>query len=467
MTLPDPGVSPSNVGDDLGLGLTLPGSGTVDDVGRRRVHPISPLVHGVSALPIGFIIVIGFSFGMVEKLGPIGLLVAVGLAVIFGLLVTAWKYLAWRNTWYWFDEDGDFRVDSGVLTRQQRRLQLSRLQSVDVAQPLFARFFAMAEVTVEVAGSQDSRLKLQFLTLVDARALRSEILARAAGLRHDVGEAPEAPIASVTPRDLAVSLLLRSVTAGLLLLTILIVVVTVLSSGWGGLGIALITGGLPILIVITEFIKYFNFTVAQSPDGLRMRFGLAKTETRTVPPGRVQAIEFVEPFLWRRWGWVRLRVNIAGVGHEDANGNKEETLLIPVATRAVAEDLVQRVLPGLAVDGMMWHEAPERSRRRSPIQWRRLAVAWDDSVFAARSGRVTRRLTVIPHARTQSVRVTQGPWERALDLASIHVDSTPGPVKISGRHLDALTARNVADEQSVRAEQARAGDHSIRWAEGE
>ncbi len=467
MTMPGPGSSPSNVGDDLGLGVTLPGHGTVDAAGRRRVHPISPLVHGVSALPVGFIIVIAFSFGMVEKLGPVGLLVAVSLAVLFGVLVTAWKYLAWRNTWYWFDDDGDFRVDSGVLTRQQRRLQLSRLQSVDVAQPLVARFFSMAEVTVEVAGTQDSRLKLQFLTLDEARALRSEILARAAGLRHDAGEAPEAPIASVTPRDLAVSLLLRSVTAGLLLVTILIVFVTVLSSGWGGLGIALITGGLPILIVITEFIKYFNFTVAQSPDGLRMRFGLAKTETRTVPPGRVQAIEFVEPFLWRRWGWVRVRVNIAGVGHEDANGNKEETLLIPVATRAVAEDLVQRVLPGLDIDGMAWHEAPERSRRRAPIQWRRLAVAWDDSVFAARSGRVTRRLTVIPHARTQSVRVTQGPWERALDLASVHVDSTPGPVRITGRHLDAMTARNVADEQSVRAEQARAEDHSIRWAEGE
>ena len=65
--------------------------------------------------------------------------------------------------------------------------------------------------------------------------------------------------------------------------------------GWGGLGIALVTGGLPIIIVFAEFIKYFNFTVTQSPDGLRMKFGLAKTETRTVPPGRVQAIEIVEP----------------------------------------------------------------------------------------------------------------------------------------------------------------------------
>jgi putative membrane protein len=457
---------PSNVGDDLGLGLTLPGSGTVDAQGRRRVHPISPLVHGVSAMPIGLVIVVAFGFGVVDKVGPYGVLAAIALAIVFGLLVAGWKYVAWRNTWFWFDDDGDFRVDSGVLTKQQRRLQLSRLQSVDVAQPLFARVFSMAEMTVEVAGSRDSRVALQFLTLSDARALRSEILARAAGLRHDAGEAPEAPIATVTPRDLALSLVLRSTTAGLLLVTALIVVVTVLSSGWGGLVIALFTGGLPILMVVTEFMRYFGFTVSQSPDGLRLRFGLAKTETRTVPPGRVQAIEFVEPFLWRRWGWVRLRVNIAGVGHDDGNGNGNETLLIPVATRAVADDLVQRVLPGLDLDAMQWREAPSRSRRRSPIQWRQLAVAWDGAVFAARGGRITRRLTVIPHVRTQSVRLTQGLWERSLGLASVHVDSTPGPVKVTGRHLDAMAAREVLDGQSARAEAGRSTDRSTRWAGG-
>ena len=204
--------------------------------------------------------------------------------------------------------------------------------------------------------------------------------------------------------------------------------------------------------------------MTQSPDGLRLKFGLAKTETRTVPPGRVQAIEIVEPLLWRRQGWVRVRVNIAGVGGDDSSGNKEETLLIPVASHEVAQDLIQRVLPGLSLATMPWESAPSRSRRRSPIQWGRLAVAWDGAVFAARSGRITRRVSVIPHARTQSVRLTQGPWERALDLASVHVDSTPGPVKVTGRHLDALTARRVVDEQVVRAGQGRSTDRSTRWA---
>jgi len=463
VTLGDDGPG-SAVGDDLGLGLQLPGGGTVDDRGRQRLHPISPLIHGVTAAPVGLIIVVVLGFGSGSVFGLSGLAVAALGLIVLPLVVAGWSYLAWRNLWYWFDDDGDFRVDSGVITKQQRRLQLSRLQSVDVAQPLFARLFSMAELTVEVAGAQDSKLKLQFLTLADARALRATILARAAGLRHDTVEAPETLIATVAPRDLAISLLLRSSTAGLLLLTVLIVVVTLMTSGWGGLVIALFTGGLPLFMVVTEFIKYFNFSASDSPDGLRLRFGLAKTETRTVPPGRVQAIEYVEPLLWRRRKWVRVRVNIAGVGKEDSNGNREETLLLPVATLEVARRVVARVLPDMDVDTLDWHVAPERSRRRSFIQWPRLAVAWNDLIFATRRGRVTRRLAVIPHARTQSVRLTQGPWERRLHLASVHVDSTPGPVQVPALHLDAGFASSVAHDQAARAERARAEDRSIRWA---
>jgi putative membrane protein len=456
--------TPSNVGDDLGLGLRLPGSGTIDDAGRRRVHPITPLVHGVSIMPVGLFIVIISGFGSGKAFGLSGIAVAVLALLLLPLVVAGWSYLGWRNLWYWFDDDGDFRVDSGVITKQQRRVQLSRLQSVDVAQPLVARLFSMAEVTVEVAGSQGSHLTLQFLPLDEARALRSEILARAAGLRHDVGEAPQAPVTVVTPKDLGLSLIMRSSTAFLLLLTVLIIVVTFLSSGWGGLAIALVTGGLPLIVVVTEFLKYYDFTVSDSPDGLRQRYGLAKTQTRTVPPGRVQSIQFVEPLLWRRRGWVRVRVNIAGVGSQDSSGNKEETLLIPVATHEVAHMLVARVLPDVRIEDLQWTSAPSRSKRRSPIQWRNLAVAWDQSIFATRGGRITRRLSVIPHARTQSVRLTQGPWERPLRLASVHVDTTPGPVRVSAHHLDLDYAGTVAREQADRAEAGRAADRSIRWA---
>lgn len=156
VTMPEPEPSrsplPSAV-DDLGLGLTIPGRGSVDEAGRRQVHPISPLVHGVGALPIGFVIVFAMSAGAAPGWGLSAGAVIVLLLIALPLVVGAWSYVGWQNLWFWFDEDGDFRVGSGVLTKQQRRLRLSRLQSVDVAQPLVARLFSMAELTVEVAGT--------------------------------------------------------------------------------------------------------------------------------------------------------------------------------------------------------------------------------------------------------------------------------------------------------------------------
>jgi putative membrane protein len=459
--------SGSRIGEDLGLGFLVPAGTSADDQGRRRVHPITPLVHGATAVPVAALLAFAWGGGLLATFGLGAFASGMVVVIVIGSVVTAWSYLAWRNMYYWFDADGDVRVDSGVITHRQRRLQLSRLQAVDVAQPLFARLFSMAEVTIEVAGTGDSRVRLRYLRLADARALRSEVLARAAGLQPEAGEAPEVVIASVPPRDLAVSLAMRTVTAGLLLLTAALVVGTVLTQGWGGLAIAVVTGGVPILIVVAEFIRYFRFTVSDSPDGLRLRFGLARTETRTVPPGRVQAIEFVEPWLWRRWGWVRLRVTIAGIGGDDASSRGRETLLMPVATRDTALLVVHRLMPGLDLDALDWHAAPARALWRSPIQGARLAVAWDRLVLAARCGRVTRRLSFVPHPRTQSVRVTQGPWERSLGLATVHVDVTPGPVRVRGMHLDALFARQVADAQADRARRARGADTSIRWAASE
>ena len=458
------GQEPSRIGDDLGLGLTVPDIGPVDDSGRRRVHPITPVIQGVSIIPFAIVLAFVSGGGILAQLGLGAFAGAVVLILIVVGLVIGFGYLRWRNLTYWFDDDGDLRVDSGVLTRKERRRQLSRLQAVVVAQPFFARLFSMAELSVEVAGSGDSRVKLQYLTLAQARALRNEVLARSAGIHQAAGEAPEDVLAKVPARNLAVSLLLRTSTVTLLLASVAILAVTVLSEGWGGLVLAVVTGGVPFLIVVSEFLRYYGFTVSEAPDGLRTRFGLLRTETRTVPPGRVQSIELVEPLLWRRWSWVRVRVNIAGVGSDDSNNRRSETLITPVAPRDEAIALVHRLMPGLAIDDLDWQSAPQRCRRRSPIQWRQIAVAWDAVVLATRRGRVTRRLAVIPHARTQSVRVTQGPWERTLDLASLHVDTTPGPVSVTAPHLDASVAWQVAQEQADRAHHGRGTDTSTHWA---
>jgi len=120
-------------------------------------------------------------------------------------------------------------------------------------------------------------------------------------------------------------------------------------------------------------------------------------------------------------------------------------------------------MPGVDPGAMDFLPAPDRARRRAWLQFRNLGVAHNDLVLAARRGFLTRRVAVIPHARTQSVGVTQGPWQRRLGLASVQVDSTPGPVSIVALHRTAGEARRIAEEQLVRAGASRASGPGERW----
>ena len=416
----------------------------------RRTNPLSPLVQAAPALPAVALFIIGPGAGFAERSGvPTVFLVVAGAVLGYAAFVMVAWVSWWRRT-FWIDDDGDLRMDSGLLQRSARRLQLSRLQSVDVVAPFLARLAGLVEVRVEVAGAGDSRIVLRYLTRPEADDLRGRILELARGEATEEDE-PSTPLAAVPPGRLLAGLLLRSVTAGLLLATILLLVVTAVTQGPAGIFLALITGGLPILSVVTEFLANYGFRVSRTRDGLRIRRGLLSTQSRTVPPDRVHAVSIVSPLLWRRWDWVRVTVTIAGVQGDEVRPD----VLIPVAPREEALRLIAEVLPEVDVNALVFESAPRAARWRSPFAWRSLACALTPQVIATRSGRITLRTSIAPHARVQSVRVTQGPWERSLGLASLHADVAPGPVEVVGRHLSADVVRPLAQEESDLMRRAR------------
>lgn len=429
----------------------------------QRTNPLSPLVQAAPAVPALAIFLIGPGAGFVRRLDLPIVPSIVAVALLGYALFVLFVWLAWWRRTFWIDDDGDLRVDSGVIQRSARRLQLSRLQSVDILTPFLARLVGLVEVRVEVAGAGDSRIVLRYLTRGQADELRALILVSAptkashgAGADHADATPPQSGsddivLATVPPGRLLAGLLLRSATVGLLVASVAFLVITVLAEGAFGLLLAVVTGGLPILSVVAQFLANYGFRVERTSDGLRIRRGLLSTQVRTIPAARVHAVGIVSPLLWRHWDWVRVTVTIAGVEGDEVRPD----VLIPVAPRAEALALITEVLPGVDVDGLDYVVAPRRSRLRSPLTWRSLACALTPDVIAARSGRITRRLSIAPHARVQSVRVTQGPWERRLGLASLHADTAPGPVTVAARHLSIECVRPLADEETMRMRQAR------------
>jgi putative membrane protein len=435
---------------------TLPSAAAASagDSAFHRLHPLTPVLRGWKVFAAAVVIATQqLTVGDLRWTWLVlGILVSIPLGIAYG-------YVSWRTTRYRIDSE-DLRLETGVLFRRSRRVRLDRLQAVDVVRPLVARALGLAELRLEVAGGSSSEASLTYLGEAAAQQLRAELLARAAGLHHDTPEAPELVLVKV-PLAHLVEGQLRSV--GLIVAVVAAVVfvtVTSVTGEWAILPFALpaVIGTVPA--VIRSVVLHFDFTVAESPDGLRLRHGLLETRSQTVPPGRVQAVRIVQPLLWRSKDWCRVEVNVAGYA---GDGQAQTSVLLPVAPRAQAYALLGRVLPDVDVAAVRTYGVPRSARWCDPISWRGNAAGADDKVFIARRGRLRREIDIVPHERVQSARLSQGWLQRRLGLATVHLDTSPGPVQPTAHHRDARDARNLLDAEVRLARLARASAPPERW----
>ena len=244
-----------------------------------------------------------------------------------------------------------------------------------------------------------------------------------------------------------------------------------------------ITGGaygiLPGIVAIfaigwARFSSGFGFTAGVAADGIRLEHGLLDTRRQTVPPGRVQAIRLRQPLPWRRFDWWHITVNVAGYQDDQ----QAVSTLLPVGPRAdalyalwlVLPDLgdpdpagtVSRAMSGRGGDGG-FTASPRRAWVVDPFQWRRRGVVATGRALFIRQGLLVRDLVVVPHEKTQSLAIRQGPLQRLLSLATIEVHSTRGSVAPVAQHLDLADAIALLEAQAKRAREARRTQTPEQW----
>ncbi len=463
MTAPETAGSETGTGTGTGTSTgtgsgTSTGSGSGTGVTERRLHPVTPLRRAWAPIAVVFGWAVHDPDGAQRHLTRlttttllIGLAVIVPAAALYGFC--SWWFTHFAVT------ASELRIRTGLVFRRTAHIRLERLQAVDITQPLLARVVGVAKLKLDVIGT-DKKDELAFLGAGEARALRAELLARAAGFApetaHEVGEAPSRQLLRVPPKVLAWALVLSGATWGSLAAALVVppVLWLVTHSVWTVLAVALPLLGAAGASSVGRFVAEYDWTVAESPDGLRIDHGLLDRAHETVPPGRVQTVRIVEPLLWRRRGWVRVELDVAG---------SSNSVLVPVAPREIAEDVVTRVLPGVTVpEHAALSPSPRRARWCVPLWWRGYGLAVTDAVFAARSGLLSRSLALVPHAKVQSVRMTQGPWERARGVADVHVDTGANKV-VTARLRDADEARELLAAQAERSRTGRRDARPDRW----
>jgi putative membrane protein len=422
-----------------------------------RLHPLTPLALGGRIL--GALVALTLFSLAGSKAGQGGGINVTTLAIYggFAVLLVIRGVIMVAVTRYYL-HGGELRIDSGLLSKQSKRVRLNRAQSVDVSQPLAARIFGLAEVKVTTAGTERSSVRLRYLSLPVAQSLRADLLSRSKGGEQGAPEAPERPVVSVPRGQLVWSVLLEMVSWRLLLLLVgPALAVSGHRHGHGaaaGVGVALILwfGLLVVTDIWRRITRLWDYTVTESPDGLRIRHGLLSTSRQTVPPGRIQAILIHQPVAWRLFGWAQVRMNVAGYA---GNANSKSTMLLPVADLEYTLALVGWLFGGVDIAAVPLERPPSRAAVRAPFWWRAQLAGSDEHVLVARHGLFSRTIDIVPHERTQSVRLTAGPWQRALGLATVHLDSTRGPVRTRASNRDQTVARAMLDRQVERAHQAR------------
>jgi putative membrane protein len=481
----------------------MPSSGVVGEgsggfVPTLRVHPVSWVFVAAGYLkqflvPVIATLVVGSNrdAGMWLPLIVVVPLVAAAL----------WHQWVFR---YGFSERG-LVVHEGLLFRNVRTVDYSRIENVDTERSVLHRLFGVAEVRVETSTGGKPEALIRVLSLPAVEAMRERIFAErregdagASLARAGAGGSGET-LLEVPPREL--------VLLGLIDNRGMIVVAAILGilaqSGFfedlganapraaqrlpwdrlfdlGGLApvalavlaAAVLIAGTRVLSVILALLTLWGFRLTRTSDDLHARFGLLTRVSVTLRRRRVQSVHQTATLLHRAFRRVSLRVDLAGGigagGGQETGGQsaRRELWLAPICGLEHAERLVRAALPRASLDGLDWHGLAPRARSRifrlqTSVWW--LVAAWpaiwiagaatpwaaallllgpvpflwlhatlyarhtgwalNDDVFVLRRGWLTRKLSVAPRNRIQSVRLAASPFDRRHAMARIELDN--------------------------------------------
>ena len=399
---PPPSVAPTATPgpaapSDRGTGTT----GAVSDFSEpRRLHPASvllgiPLAQAVQALIFPFVATLAAPRWFT-------LFVLASVALVGGVL----RFLDWRMRTFSFDGEV-LRVDHGVLSRNHRSLDVSRIQQVEIQRGAIQRVFGLAAIRVETAGSaSEPEVDLRVLPDADAVALRSAVRlsqARLSGRRPGGAPTDEDPAAAAEREVLRVPLrhvVLASVTGARLLVLPAVLggalqfvgnqigpfvddaIERAVELGLAGetptfegpdwrliaVGVAL---GLVLSVaaaVVVGVLRDGNFHIRQVDEDLHVSRGLLSTRDSVVPLRRIQMVEIKRNWARRVLGYTTVRIRSAG-GSTGGDGR----VTVPLLPNDDVDRLLGSLLPN--VDGVPDLQAhPPAALRRALFRWLRPAV---------------------------------------------------------------------------------------------
>ena len=354
----------------------------------QRQSPIAAVFLVLKAVRSIGIVQIIFGVGFVLSRSPsiVALLVGAIIVVLISLVIAGLSW--WRYTFS--VQEGELRVENGVLSRDRLTVPLDRVQGVSIEQKFLHRLVGLVEVTADTAGAAQAEFNLSAVSRPVAEALqkvasdhRAETAAAAAsavpasmttGAVDAVAEAFSPPslepyervILKRTPGEIIKLGLTTFPLAGLVLIGPLVAIAFEFEDRidipvpdvdfnpglWLVWAVPLLILGIfllgALLNIAQSFLSLWDLTITETGSGLRRNAGLlSKSSTASSIP-RIQIIRVRQPPAGRV---VNMReLTLVGVNRLSAAAPSGRFGVGPIVVPGCTESQVAE-LRSIALDG--------------------------------------------------------------------------------------------------------------------
>jgi len=219
-----------------------------------------------------------------------------------------------------------------------------------------------------------------------------------------------------------------------------------------------------ILSIASALIRWYRFTLTESGEDLSISCGLLTLRAYTIPLAKIQALRCTTSLFRRPFGFMQINVTSAGhVGIQEKE-KAQSDLLVPITHKRRTEYFVQAVWPGAVWDEIQWNRVHPYTRMRdfrilavifsialfavqfiwwhvpwtmfgatlvavalialliADLTYRQIGYADDKNFAYIKTGFLGLQYWVIPIRNIQNLAMTQTPFQRIRNLASLRID---------------------------------------------
>jgi putative membrane protein len=463
----------------------------VSEAAWKALHPLSV---GVNLVPQAWRTLKGF--------WPLALALFIGrkqaspTAADLGIVVLFFALTVLRTVVHFFTlryrvSDDRLEIRTGLLSRQIRVIDPSRIQNVELVRNLFHKAAGLVELRIETAGGTSTEGLLSALGEREAEELR-------AALKQTSPSSEPARPEDVLLRNSAAELIGYGLSERRLGYVALILafgfdIFTQVGEDARSVSPALFVAAVLAAFAVAwilaggqSLFRHYDFSLVRHGDVLVTEEGLTTRRRVEIPVRKVQVVRIDEPLVRRLLGFATVLVETAGLGVQDGRLRQAEAVL-PMVAREEIDHIVGAAAPVAAVApaSLVLHPAHPRALVRGVLgrilrvaffgaitgavffPWGFLTltlapltvpVAWLDwrtqgwlvtpVAVVCRRGFFLRRTWVVARDKLQSVHVGEGPLSRALGLSHVIV-------RVAGTTVS-LPEVALADGLAIHEELARA-----------